>query len=181
MSAIRLATRYAKSIIGLAQEKGELENLYKDISDLKTDLDTSQPLQTFFKNPIINPSKKLKTVEALYKGKVSDLTYSFYEIIVKKRRELYLPEIADAVIEQYNQINGVLAAHVTTAVPMSPEMVEKIKKFVAAKAGNPKNINLEADVDESLIGGFILKYEDKLYDSSVASKLRELRKSFSEN
>ncbi len=181
MSAIRLANRYAKSIIGLAQEKGELENLYKDISNLKTDLELSHQLQVFFKNPIINPSKKLKTVEALYKGKVSDLTYSFYEIIVRKRREPQLADIADAVIEQYNQINGVLAAHVTTAVPMSPEMVEKIKNFVREKAGNPKSINLESSVDESLIGGFILKYEDKLYDSSVASKLRELRKSFSEN
>lgn len=180
MSAQRLATRYAKSIMDLAHEKGAVEEVYSDFKALKNNLTESRDLLLFLRSPIINPSKKAGAIEKLYKGKVNDLTYSFYDIVIRKRREIYLPEIADAFVDLYNERKGVVNAKVITAVPMSEALSEKIKDAVRKNTG-AKNIELESVVDPSIIGGFILSYNDKLYDSSVTRKLQTLQKDFSEN
>ena len=180
MSAQRLASRYAKSIMDLAREKGAVEEVYSDLQALKTNLSESRDLFLFLKSPIINPSKKSNVIDKLYKGKVNELTYSFYDIVVRKRREMYLPEIADAFVGLYNKEKGVVKAKVITAIPMSDALSEKIKGVVIKGTG-AKTVELESTVDESIIGGFILSYEDKLYDSSVVHKLQTLQKEFAEN
>ncbi len=181
MSAIRLASRYAKAILDLAIEKGELENVYQDINGLKKNLTESSELRTFFKSPIINPSKKLDILDALYKGKVSDFTYKFYQLVVKKRREIYLPEISDAFVDLYQQNKGIVSATVTTATPIDDELLEKIKAMVLSKSANTKEVQIQKIVKEDILGGFILEYGDKRYDNSIASKLGEMKKKFKEN
>lgn len=180
MSAQRIATRYAKSIMDLASEKGSVEDVYKDFLSLKGNLESNRDLLLFLRSPIINPSKKSNVIGKLYKGKVNDLTYSFYDIVIKKRREVYLPEIADAFVDLYNKDKGIMKAKVVTAVPMSDALSEKMRNVVIKNTG-AKTVELESVVDESIIGGFILTFEDKLYDSSVLHKLQTLQKEFAEN
>lgn len=180
MSASKLGNRYAKSLIDLAIERGTLETVYKDISGLKESL-SNRDLFLFFKSPIISPSKKLSILKSLYSGKVDELTYGFYEIIIKKRRETYIPEIVDAFIEQYNVHQKISTAKVTTAVPINDTLIEKIKSIIRKNKKEVNDVIIEAVVDESILGGFILAFDDKLYDYSIAGKLANLQKSFSEN
>jgi len=180
MSASKLGNRYAKSLIDLAIERGTLADVYKDISSLKESL-SNRDLFLFFKSPIINPSKKLNILKSLYEGKVNELTYGFYEIIVKKRREAYIPEIVDAFIEQYNVHQKISTAKVTTAVPINDTLIEKIKNIIKKNKKEVNEVVIETVIDESILGGFILKFDDKLYDYSIAGKLANLQKSFSDN
>jgi len=175
MSAERLSYRYAKSILDLAKEQNAVDAVYTDFQSFKQNLSESSELASFLKSPIINPSKKAKALEALYKGKMNDLTYSFLDLVVKKRREVYLPEIANAFIGLYNDEKGIISAKVTTAVVISEQLIEKIKNMVKANTG-AKIVELSTKVDASLIGGFILQYGDNLYDSSIAHKLELLQK-----
>lgn len=181
MPAVKLASRYAKSVLDLAEERGELDVIYKDMRQIQTNLKEGNDLRLFFKSPIINPSKKLKIVDALYQGKINELTYNFLNIIIKKRREPFLVDIVDSFVSQYESKKGILNAKVTTAVEIDDAMKEKIKAFVKKKITNAENIVLVTEIDESLIGGFVLKYEDVLYDCSVSKKLQDLRKGFAVN
>ncbi len=177
MAVSKLGNRYAKSIMDLAIEQGTLEEVNKDITQLKEDL-SNRELFLFFKSPIITPSKKLSILKNLFEGKVNKLTYSFYEIIVKKRREGHIPEIVDAFIEQYNVHKKISTAVVTTAVPINDELVAKIKGIIKKNKKDVSEVEIESIIDESILGGFILKYDDKLYDYSIAGKLTNLQKSF---
>ena len=177
----KVAPRYAKSILDLAEERGELDVVYNDMRQIQTNLTEGTDLRLFFKSPIINPSKKQKIVDALYQGKVSELTYNFLSIIIRKRREPVLGDIVDSFVGQYNSKKGIRNAKVTTAVDIDDAMKEKIKAFVKKKIANTEDVVLVTETDPSLIGGFVLKYEDVLYDCSVSKKLKDLRKGFSVN
>jgi len=180
MSASKLGNRYAKSIMDLAIEQGTLEDVHQDITQLKDAL-SNRDLYLFFKSPIINPSKKLNILKSLFEGKVNKLTYAFYEIIVKKRREAYIPEIANAFLEQYNIHKKISTATVTTAVPINEALIEKIKSIIKKNKKDVNEVTIESIIDENILGGFILKYDDKLYDYSIAGKLTNLQKSFGVN
>jgi F-type H+-transporting ATPase subunit delta len=93
MSEFTLATRYAKSLIQLAQEKGRLEPVYSDIKDLKRNLDGSRDLQLMMKSPVITPDKKLAVIKQLFEGKVNELIYKFMVLVIKKGRERNLGEL----------------------------------------------------------------------------------------
>ena len=81
----RLAARYAKSLIDLSIERGQLEQVYLDKLYLKGILQGSQELVNFLNNPVINSEKKLKVIQALRSGQTSEITQSFNDLLVKKR------------------------------------------------------------------------------------------------
>ncbi|HEX3081489.1 MAG TPA: ATP synthase F1 subunit delta, partial [Puia sp.] len=97
----RLAARYAKSLIDLAIERGQLEQVYLDNLYLKAIMQGSQELINFLNNPAINSEKKLKVVQSIRSGQTSEVTQKFNDLLIKKGRESYLPEISSAFIEQY--------------------------------------------------------------------------------
>ena len=93
----RLAARYAKSILDLAVEKGQLETVYKDMVFLRAICRSSRDLVNFLNSPIIKTDKKRKILEAITAGRISPLTTAFNALLMSKEREAYLPEIAAAL------------------------------------------------------------------------------------
>ena len=100
--------------------------------------------------------------------------------MVSKGRESSLPDIAEAFIEQYNQINGIQKVKLTTAVPVGEELKTAIAQQLKSAVSYDK-IDLETRVDESLIGGFQLEFDGKLVDTSIARDLRDIKKQFQQN
>ena len=174
MSSHKLATRYAKSLIQLAQEKGKLNDVYKDMTQIDHVFESNRDLKLMFKSPIITADKKLGVVKALFEGKISDLLYSFLTLMIKKGREAFFHEMAQAFILQYNSINKITPVVIKSAVKLDAglvqSMVEKLKKNE-----NLQTIQLTEVIDESLIGGFVLTYGDKMIDSSVSSRVAKLK------
>src|SRR6201989_22085 len=118
----RLAARYAKSLIDLAIERGQLEQVYLDNLYLKAIMQGSQELINFLNNPAINSEKKLKVVQSIRSGQTSEVTQKFNDLMIKKGRESYLTEIASAFIEQYKEYKEIATITLTTAVPISEEV-----------------------------------------------------------
>lgn len=176
----RLAHRYAKSLVDLAIEKNQLEAIYADMKYLQTACKSSKEFVSLLQSPIIGADKKNKILEAVCSGKVSELTNQFNKLLVSKGREFELPEIVNAVIEQYNKINGIHKVKLTTAVPVSDELKHSITKKAATEGGLGK-VELETKVDESLIGGFVLEFNNNLVDASIARDLRDIKAQFSKN
>lgn len=180
MGSFRIATRYAKSLIQLAQEKNVLEEVFTDIKSIDNALENSVELRTFFKSPIINTEKKQAIAEKLFKGKSSDMVYRFMELLIKKGREQHFHEIVDAFIVQYNTLKGVTPVKLITATKMDSGLVNTIVTNLKAKEFL-KEVELTEEVDADLIGGFILQYGDKMIDSSVRRRLNELHTVIEDN
>ncbi|MFL5808083.1 MAG: ATP synthase F1 subunit delta, partial [Flavisolibacter sp.] len=99
----RVASRYAKSILDLAVERGQLEEVYKDMLYLQQLNQGSKEFLSLLRSPVVKPDTKIKAVNAVTAGKISDLTKSFTTLLIKKTREAVLPEVITSFIQQYKK------------------------------------------------------------------------------
>lgn len=180
MSVSRISSRYAKSLMELGLERNELESVKKDILYF-TEAMKSRDLYLLLKSPIINAGKKLSIINAVFGGKIGTTTMAFIEIIIKKGREMYLPEIAGDFLNQYKLHNRISTVKITTATPLSAESVNELKAKLMTSDITMDKLEISEKVDPSIIGGFIIEVGDKLYDASISHKLEEMKKSFSNN
>lgn len=176
----RLASRYAKALLDLAVERGQLEAVYADMQWLRAATKGSHDFLNLLRSPIIKAELKTKAVNAVTEGKISELTRQFNTLLIRKNRESVLPEITTAFEEQYLEHKGIHVAELTTAVPVSEQTRNNIIQK-AKQASGFQNILLEEKVDPSLIGGFVLQMGDQMVDASVSSDLREITKQFKNN
>lgn len=182
MSEFRVATRYAKSLLDLAIEQNALEDVHRDMQLFDQICTQSRDFWLLLKNPIINHEKKLHVLESLFKDKVHHMTASFFEIITRKNRESVLASIAKEFHRQYNVFKGVEQAVVTTTFAINDQLREHFKQIVDQTEGTGDGgVELAEVVDESLIGGFVLKIGGQQLDASILSKLKELKLKFSHN
>ncbi|HLK27420.1 MAG TPA: ATP synthase F1 subunit delta [Puia sp.] len=176
----RLAARYAKSLIDLALEKGELESVYNDMLFLQSVCKSSKEFVSFLKSPVVKSDKKEKVLDAVTAGNIGVITSSFNKLLIKKGREDVLPEIIPAFIQQYKDYKGIYIVKLTTATPVSEEVKNNILDKV--RSGTViKNIELNAEVDEKLIGGFVLEAAGQLVDASILYDLNTVKKQFQNN
>jgi F-type H+-transporting ATPase subunit delta len=176
----RLAARYAKSLIDLSIEKGQLEEVYHDVLVLKNVFQSSKELVSFLNNPVVNYEQKLKFAKAIETDNTGEITKSFNRFLIRKGRENYLPEIVDAFIDQYKVNKGIFTVTLTTAIPVS----EEIKNMIISKikmGGRMKEVELISVVQEDIIGGFILEGNGRRIDASVAYDLTKVKNRFLTN
>ncbi|SEN61086.1 ATP synthase F1 subcomplex delta subunit [Chitinophaga rupis] len=175
----RLASRYAKSLVDLAVEKGQLEVVRADMQVLQQITKGNPDVVTLLKSPVIKPDKKQKILAAILEGKISNMTSMFIQLLVAKGRESNLPEITTEFARQYNVLNNISKVKITTAVPLDAAILSTIKQKV--EAGSDKKIEMETAVEPDLIGGFVLETEDRLFDASILRDLKDIKKQFAQN
>jgi F-type H+-transporting ATPase subunit delta len=176
----RLATRYAKSLIDLAMERGQLEEVYADMQWLQAVCKSNRDFVNLLRSPVIKGDTKKKIVEAVTAGKLSVITDAFNRLLITKGRESNLPEIVNAFISQYKEYKKIYTLKLTTAAPVSDAMKKAVTEQVK-KSGGFEHVELEEKIDEGIIGGFILQVGDKLIDASIAYDLREIARQFENN
>lgn len=180
MTDLRVASRYAKSLLELAEDKNALEEVHKDMRMFSGVCQQNYDLVLMLKNPVIKHDKKKAVLDILFKDKVNPLTTAIFDIISRKNREAFLPAIAKEFHNLYNTKKGIRVASVSSAVPLSNELRQEIEKLVQ-KINPGKKVHLEERVDESLIGGYVLKVGDQQIDDSLKTKLKTLQLKFSQN
>ncbi|MFD2873703.1 ATP synthase F1 subunit delta [Mucilaginibacter ximonensis] len=176
MSELTVASRYAKSIIDLAQEQNSLEVVSNDVVDLLKTLKANAQLAAVLSNPIISHQKKLGILTALFEGKMNKLTLEFFKLMINKGRGNVLFATAHEFVNQYDVLKHITQATVVSATPLSEANKAQILAEVKAAVGG--EVTLEAKVDASLIGGFVLTVGDRQIDTSIANNLRKLKKNF---
>jgi F-type H+-transporting ATPase subunit delta len=180
MSELRVASRYAKSLLDLAEEQGTLEQVKQDMDLFNSVLSESRDLRLLLRNPIVKHDKKLAILRAVFGGKVSDLTEKFFTIITQKNRESALEYIGAEFLTQYNLLRGVQLAEVTTASPLNAITRLQVTNLVRQQTGL-QQVTLTEKIDPALIGGFVLRVGDRLINDSVSYRLRKLRTEFTKN
>jgi F-type H+-transporting ATPase subunit delta len=180
MASTRVASRYVKSLLGLAVEQNALDMVHNDMLTFSKVCDENRGFVLMLRNPIIKHDKKRDILEKIFTGKVHPLTMAIFDIITKKNREPLLPEIAKGFHFAYNLYKGVEQATVTSAVPLDAELRKEIEKIVL-KLSDKKQVEMIEKVDADMIGGFVLNVGDRQIDASIKNKLKSLRVKFSQN
>lgn len=173
MSVKRIASRYAKSLIDLAKEQNALEDVFGDVQGFLAATE-NRDLELLIKSPIVHAGKKLAIFKKLFGESAHKLTNAFFDIVIRKGREPLLVDIAGEFIEQYKEEKKITSVKVITAQPLDEAILEDVRKQLSNSNIAHDNIELETELDESLIGGFVIEIGDKRLDSSVAHRLKSI-------
>ncbi len=180
MSVIRIASRYAKSLVDLAAEQNKLERIKQDVDTFQSAV-SNREFKLMLKSPIIHSDKKWSICKAIFEKSFDEMTLNFFQILIRKGREVYLPEIMDEFMVKYKIINKITSVRLTTASELPSSTVDAIKAKLTDAGVAESNIDLQLVVDSNVIGGFKIETTDKLYDATIAHKLDNLRKEFKGN
>lgn len=174
MPSHRAASRYAKSLIELAQEQKILDEVYEDMRLFSAVLDKNRIFAAMLKNPIIVHFKKIKVLHALFDNRMNKLTLAAFDLITKKNRENILAEIAIEYQIQYNILKGLQEAEVTTTIKLDEALRKKFSELVSQISG--KEAKLKEIVNEDIVGGFVLNVGDRRLDQSIKTQLSNIKR-----
>jgi F-type H+-transporting ATPase subunit delta len=180
MAETRVASRYVKSLLGLAVEQNAVDAVHNDMLLFAKVADENRAFALMLKNPIIRHEKKRDILDKLFKGKVHPLTLAIFDIITRKNREGILIDISKQFHNAYNVYKGIGKATVTTAVPIDASLRAEFGEMVK-KISDKKEVELIEKVDADMIGGFVLNVGDRQIDASMKNKLKALKVKFSYN
>lgn len=176
MASTRAAIRYAKAILEMADSIGVTKEVSNDMALIGYTVNGNEELSTFIQNPTIKVENKQNALEAIF-ADVNGVTKGLFRLLLENKRF----EILVAITEEYNklfdQMNGVEVAIVTTASALTPEMEAKV--LAKIKEFSDKNITIENIIDESIIGGFILRIGDMQFNASILNRLQVLKRELS--
>ena len=172
----RAAIRYAKAILETAVSTGKANQVNDDMKSIIAAVNSSADLKDFLASPIITSEVKMNVLSEVF-GSVQADTKSLFRLLQENKRFEILEAIATQFNAQFDEMNGVEVAKVTTAVPITADLEAKILE--KATSISTKKITIQNTVDPSIIGGFILRIGDKQYNASVSNRLQELKREFS--
>lgn len=179
MADYKIAIRYARSLMGLAEENKALDAVQQDMSALAAAIKSSRELGILLKSPVVSPEVKENVLSKLFSANFHKITMTFLALVVRKRREDVIPAMALGFNRLYNLRMGIVEAKLVTASPIEQEIQQQISEMVASETG--KKVQLDTQIDPELIAGFVLHVGDQRFEATVARELKELRKLFSDN
>ena len=179
MRTVRSAQRYAKALLELAIEQKAEDTVKADMEVLLSALNQSRELRNLMMSPVVKADQKQVIIDKIFGEHIGDLTMRFLKLLTQKHREMYLREMAAAYSAAWRKHKDIKELRITSAQALTDAqrktMIEK------AKAWAGSDIEIEERIDPELIGGFVLRLEDRQIDASVASRIKELRTSFDKN
>ncbi len=174
-----LASRYAKAVFELALEKKILNEINNDMILIDSVVKQSKELIHLLRNPVLKPKKKKAILKAIFENKVQNVTLKFLYILTDNGREAYISDVAEEFQELYNEYNNIITANLTTAVKVEKDVMKRIVDLIEKET--KATVKLKEVVDENIIGGFVLDYDDFEYDASIRHKIKKLKKEFDSN
>ena len=167
-----IAIPYAKALFEISVDKNQLEETVKDMRIIAGIVESNKDFRMMLKSPVISEAKKKMIFTRLFEKIISKLTFTFLQIIIRKKREAFIGDIAFAFIEFYEDHKGILPTRFVTAVPATETTRKKVVDLM--KGHTQQTVELKEEVNAELIGGFILQWKDKQIDSSISRQLRRL-------
>ena len=171
--------RYAKSLIALSIEKEELDAIYNDMKLISDTVSNSKDLEILLKSPVVKTDKKQEILTAIFGKSTTQLTKQFLLLISSRNREALIGDIANAFVRQYKIIKKIIVTEVTSAVKLDTAQKKKILQLL--NTDESSSVEIIEKINPDIIGGFIVRVDDKQIDASISRKLDDLRQNFSKN
>lgn len=175
----RIAYRYAKSLLDLCIERNEVDAVALNMSELHTTIRGSHELELMLSSPVIKGDLKWKVITTLFEKSMEEVTMKFIHLMIEKGREAFLKDVSKSFTDLVRIHRNQVLADVVTAAPMNEESRKAI--LAAAQSLTSAQIEITERVDPTLIGGFVVRVGDQQLDASIAQKIKQLKREFSEN
>jgi len=178
MSGSRAAIRYAKAVLSLAADNKSADVVNSDMKLITNAMAQSEDLNQMLQSPVVRSADKKAVLLSVFKN-ANVATTNLIDTLISNKRLALLNDVAASYTQLYDQMRGTQVATVTTAIPLSEDLKTKVLAKVKELTG--KEAEVENIIDESILGGFILRVGDIQYNASIANKLDKLKREFTLN
>jgi F-type H+-transporting ATPase subunit delta len=169
-----VAGRYASALFDLAKESSKVSDIESDLVNFQRLLDESPDLLRLVRSPVIGVDDQSRAITAILdRAGIGGLTANFLKLVTANRRLFVIQDIIKAYRALAAKARGEITAEVTSAFALNDEQVAALKETLKASAG--KDVTLSTSVDPSLLGGLIVKVGSRMIDSSLKTKLQNLK------
>ncbi len=169
-----IAERYAAAIFDLAKDESVLATLEKHVAELSAALEASPELNVLINSPVYSRDEQCAAISAVAaKMKLMPTLANALALMATKRRLFVLPALIGQLRTLIAGEKGEVTAEVISAKAMTKTQIDKLAKAIKARIG--KDVNIDASVDDALIGGLVVKVGSKMIDTSIRSKLNSLQ------
>ena len=170
---LAVARIYSRAMLDLAESKGQADEMLEELQWLANQADQDEGLLHFLSSPMIDPEQRAESIDKMFRGKLSDVLVDSLQVVNRKGRLALLPTIAETYRQDHRDLRGRVDVYVETAMPLSEALRDKLRSTVSNYVGGEPN--LHEHVDESLIGGIVLRIGDRKVDASVKNEVRKYR------
>jgi F-type H+-transporting ATPase subunit delta len=174
MSEFKIASRYATALFSKALEEKAIDAVMADVLVIQQACKESEDLIVFLNSPMLKMTVKKQGLAKIF-ASCSDLTKQLLNLMAEKNREALIPLMTEAFVGLYNTQKGIMTAVVTSAVPLSNQALDAVKKYVAHTSG-ANNVVLTQNIDSSVIGGLNIMFGGKIYDATLSNQILKLKK-----
>lgn len=175
----KVALRYAKAMLQLAEEAKESYTVFEDMQVVRDTIEGSKELRSMLHSPIVKPVDKKEALLSIFSSQ-SDKIKELIKVLVTNQRTESLGDVAASYVHLYNEAQGVKVAKVTTAVPLTSDLEAQVLSKVK-EITDGSSVSIENIVDPEIIGGFILRVGDLQYNASIANQFGNLKREFSKS
>ncbi len=173
-----ISHEYAEALFLLSCEEKSEEKYLSDLRIVKEILDSEPDYIELLHSPAISKDEKLALIENAFAGRINDHVVSFLKLMCENNRIEEIYSCFDVYEKLYNDVKRVIVASVTSAVELNEDEKAKIIANLEKKFGY--KVELICHVDESIIGGIIIKTEDTIIDGSLKRKMRDVKEVISD-
>ncbi len=178
MDQSAITVRYAKAFFLTAKEKKKLDKLKADIAMVLEVCKTSNDFILLLESPVVKTSKKASLISKIFSGNVEELTLKFLLLIIQNKREVHIPGICRNFLDLTRKNQNIKSAMLTTAAEINAATQKKVEQLLAKELN--ASIELSTQVNPDILGGLVLRIDDKQYDASVATQLKKIKQSLLE-
>ena len=175
----RAAIRYAKAVLEQANETNHGDVVFDDMKSVAATVQGNKELRAILNSPVIKGEDKKQALLEIFKG-TSDVSKGLIGTLTTNKRIDLLGGVASSYVSLYNEAKGIQVAEVTTAVALSSELETKVLAKVKEMTGSD-TVSIENKIDESIVGGFILRVGDLQYNASIANQLDTIKREFTKS
>lgn len=170
---LAVARIYSRAMLDLAESQGLADEVLEELQWLAKKANDEEGFHHFLASPMVDPEQRSGSIDKMFRGKLSDVLVDALQVVNRKGRLGLVPTIAETYRQDLRDLRGRVDVHVETAVPLSTALRDKLLSSVAAFTGQTPQ--LHENVDESLIGGVVLRIGDQKVDASVKNEVRKYR------
>jgi F-type H+-transporting ATPase subunit delta len=174
MNENKISVRYAKALFALVKEENAFDVFKKDMELLYQCIKEIPELQYVIQSPVIKTSEKIMLFKESFRDSFDPLTFSFINLVLENRREEYLTGISRYFLDLLRTNYGIRSADLVTAIPLDDNLRQSVIQLIARKY--KAKVELHEQVDNKIIGGFILRVGDQQIDASISSKLTRIKR-----
>jgi len=176
MNQSKISVRYAKAFVEAAKEQNVLDAVRADVKLLLKLIKEVPEMDTLLESPVLSPTDKISSIKTALGSSLQPLSLNFLIMVIENRREMHIKLMLLDFDKMYKESQGVKAADLITAVPIDDILKQQIAGIIQQKFNS--RIELTSKVDPDILGGLIMRVEDRQYDMSVATRLNDIKQKF---